>query len=173
MIGVVPVLATYLPVMIIASWIGNWLFYVQHQFEDTYWDQEGDWDFHTAALSGSSYFKLPPILQWFSGNIGLHHVHHLCSRIPNYRLQAFLDTAPELQRIAESDIAARELEMLAPDAVGRAAPLAGRIPRSQASGTPRHQFCPLRACDHHSQSVAHELAGLRPWKSGNMMDPDG
>lgn len=107
LIGVVPVLATYLPVMIIASWIGNWLFYVQHQFEDTYWDQETDWDFHTAALSGSSYFKLPPILQWFSGNIGLHHVHHLCSRIPNYRLQAFLDTAPELQRI-ENRISLRE-----------------------------------------------------------------
>jgi omega-6 fatty acid desaturase (delta-12 desaturase) len=101
LIGVVPVLATYLPVMIVASWIGNWLFYVQHQFEETYWDQQGDWDFHTAALRGSSYFKLPPILQWFSGNIGLHHVHHLCSRIPNYRLQACLDTAPELDRIAK------------------------------------------------------------------------
>jgi omega-6 fatty acid desaturase (delta-12 desaturase) len=101
LIGVVPVLATYLPVMIVASWIGNWLFYVQHQFEDTYWEQDGDWNFHTAALSGSSYFKLPPILQWFSGNIGLHHVHHLCSRIPNYRLQAFLNRAPELHRLTK------------------------------------------------------------------------
>lgn len=100
LIGVVPVLATYLPVMIIASWIGNWLFYVQHQFEDTYWERDGTWSFHTAALRGSSYFKLSPILQWFSGNIGLHHVHHLCSRIPNYRLQACLDTAPELSRLA-------------------------------------------------------------------------
>jgi omega-6 fatty acid desaturase (delta-12 desaturase) len=100
-IGVGPVLATYLPVMIIASWIGNWLFYVQHQFADTYWAQEDDWSFHAAALLGSSYFKLPPILQWFSGNIGLHHVHHLCSRIPNYRLQACLDAAPELHRMAK------------------------------------------------------------------------
>jgi omega-6 fatty acid desaturase (delta-12 desaturase) len=100
MIGVVPVLATYLPVMIIASWIGNWLFYVQHQFEDTYWHQQSDWEFHTAALRGSSYFELPAVLQWFSGNIGLHHVHHLCSRVPNYRLQDCLDTAPELHRIA-------------------------------------------------------------------------
>lgn len=100
-IGVVPVLATYLPVMIIASWIGNWLFYVQHQFEEAYWEQDSDWDFHTAALSGSSHFVLPPILQWFSGNIGLHHVHHLCSRIPNYRLQACLDAAPELRSIAK------------------------------------------------------------------------
>ena len=101
LIGVVPVLATYLPVMIIASWIGNWLFYVQHQFEGAYWEQDGDWNFYTAALRGSSYFKLPPILQWFSGNIGLHHIHHLCSRVPNYRLQACLDTAPELHGIAK------------------------------------------------------------------------
>jgi omega-6 fatty acid desaturase (delta-12 desaturase) len=101
MIGIVPVLATYLPVMIIASWIGNWLFYVQHQFDGAYWEREGDWNFHSAAIRGSSYFKLPPILQWFSGNIGLHHVHHLCSRIPNYRLQACLDAAPELNHAAK------------------------------------------------------------------------
>jgi len=100
-VGVVPVLATYLPVMVIASWIGNWLFYVQHQFEEAYWEQADDWNFHTAALRGSSWFELPPILQWFSGNIGLHHVHHLCSRIPNYRLQACLDAAPELGSIAK------------------------------------------------------------------------
>ncbi len=99
--GVVPVLAIYLPVIIIASWIGNWLFYVQHQFEDTYWERDGDWNFHTAALRGSSYFDLPPILQWFSGNIGLHHVHHLCSRVPNYHLQACVDSAPDLHRIAK------------------------------------------------------------------------
>jgi omega-6 fatty acid desaturase (delta-12 desaturase) len=99
--GVATVLATYLPVMILASWIGNWLFYVQHQFDDTYWQRDGDWDFHTAALQGSSYFELPAILQWFSGNIGLHHVHHLCSRVPNYRLQACVDSAPELRGIAK------------------------------------------------------------------------
>ncbi|MEP7130888.1 MAG: fatty acid desaturase [Sphingomicrobium sp.] len=99
--GVLPVLRTYLPVIIIASWIGNWLFYVQHQFDQTHWERDGDWNFHVAALSGSSYFKLPPLLQWFSGNIGLHHVHHLCSRVPNYRLQACLDAAPELHRVAK------------------------------------------------------------------------
>ena len=98
--GARPVFGTYLPVMIIASWIGNWLFFVQHQFEDAHWERDGNWDFHVAALSGSSYFKLPPLLQWFSGNIGLHHVHHLCSRVPNYRLQACLDAAPELDGIA-------------------------------------------------------------------------
>jgi omega-6 fatty acid desaturase (delta-12 desaturase) len=94
--GLFPVLMTYLPVIVIASWVGNWLFYVQHQFETTHWKRSDDWDFHVAAMAGSSYFKLPPILQWFSGNIGLHHVHHLCSRVPNYRLQACMDAAPEL-----------------------------------------------------------------------------
>lgn len=95
------VLATYLPVIVIASWIGNWLFYVQHQFEGTHWQRDGDWDFYQAALSGSSYFKLPKLLQWFSGNIGLHHVHHICSRVPNYLLQACVDAAPDLHRAAK------------------------------------------------------------------------
>lgn len=99
--GARPVFGTYLPVMVIASWIGNWLFFVQHQFEEAHWERDGDWDFHVAALSGSSYFKLPAVLQWFSGNIGLHHVHHLCSRVPNYRLQACLDAASELQDVAK------------------------------------------------------------------------
>lgn len=99
--GAGPVVGTYLPVMILASWVGNWLFYVQHQFDDAHWTRDADWDFHEAALAGSSYFKLPAILQWFSGNIGLHHVHHLCSRVPNYRLQACLHDAPELESIAK------------------------------------------------------------------------
>jgi omega-6 fatty acid desaturase (delta-12 desaturase) len=99
--GAVRVLGTYLPVIVIASWIGNWLFYVQHQFDRTEWERDGDWDFHVASLSGSSYFKLPPILRWFSGNIGLHHVHHLCSRVPNYHLQACVEAAPELDRVAK------------------------------------------------------------------------
>jgi omega-6 fatty acid desaturase (delta-12 desaturase) len=105
--GVIPVLAIYLPVIIIASWIGNWLFYVQHQFESSSWARDSDWNFHVAALGGSSYFKLPAILQWFSGSIGLHHVHHLCSRVPNYHLQACLDSAPELHCIAK-EITLRE-----------------------------------------------------------------
>jgi omega-6 fatty acid desaturase (delta-12 desaturase) len=99
--GVVPVLMTYLPVTIISSWIGNWLFYVQHQFEGTYWERDGDWNFHAAAVRGSSYFMLPPVLRWFSGNIGLHHLHHLCSRIPNYQLRACFESAPELKRMAK------------------------------------------------------------------------
>jgi len=98
--GAFPVLGTYLPVIIVASWIGNWLFFVQHQFDGTHWERDEGWNFHEAALKGSSYFKLPPILQWFSGNIGLHHVHHLSSRVPNYHLQSCLDAAPELEGIA-------------------------------------------------------------------------
>ena len=99
LLGVLPVLGTYLPVIIIASWVGNWLFYVQHQFDETHWDRDDTWNFHVAAVIGSSYFQLPRILQWFSGNIGLHHVHHLCSRVPNYRLQACHDAAPELRDV--------------------------------------------------------------------------
>lgn len=98
--GIGPVVATYMPVMVVASWIGNWLFYVQHQFEETYWTRQDDWSFHAAALGGASHFQLPAILQWFSGNIGLHHVHHLSSRVPNYRLQECLNAAPELDRLA-------------------------------------------------------------------------
>ena len=77
----------YLPAMYIAGAVGIWLFYVQHQFEDAYWKKHDEWDYVTAAIKGSSYFKLPKILQWFTGNIGLHHVHHLGPRIPNYNLQ--------------------------------------------------------------------------------------
>ena len=90
------VLKVYLPVIVVAAWAGNWLFYVQHQFEAAEWERDAAWNFHAASLTGSSYFKLPPILRWFSGNIGLHHVHHLCSRVPNYHLQACVDAAPEL-----------------------------------------------------------------------------
>ncbi len=74
-------------VIMIAGSAGVWLFYVQHQFEDSYWERSEEWDFEKAALEGSSYYKLPRILQWFSGNIGFHHIHHLSPRIPNYRLE--------------------------------------------------------------------------------------
>src|SRR5205807_4369722 len=81
----------YLPTQIItlafAGSAGVWLFYVQHQFEGVYWERTGEWDYATAALRGSSFYKLPKILQWFSGNIGFHHIHHLSSRIPNYNLE--------------------------------------------------------------------------------------
>jgi acyl-lipid omega-6 desaturase (Delta-12 desaturase) len=76
-----------IPVMYFASIGGVYLFYLQHQFEGTHWYGEQDWDFKTVALQGSSYYKLPAVLQWFSGNIGFHHIHHLSSKIPNYRLE--------------------------------------------------------------------------------------
>lgn len=79
------------PLVLIAGGAGVWLFFVQHQFEDTYWESGEQWTYADAALRGSSYLKLPQPLQWFSGNIGLHHVHHLSARVPNYHLQAAHD----------------------------------------------------------------------------------
>ncbi len=84
--GLLPVLAVFLPTVLVAASVGVWLFYIQHQFEDTHWDRDPDWHLHEAALEGSSHYVLPPVLRWFSGNIGIHHVHHLYSRIPFYRL---------------------------------------------------------------------------------------
>ena len=85
--GVKSLLLVYLPTFYLAGAIGIWLFYVQHQFEDAYWETRKGWDYATAAISGSSYLRLPRVFMWFTGNIGLHHVHHLGPRIPNYRLQ--------------------------------------------------------------------------------------
>ena len=82
------------PPALLAGTAGIWLFYVQHQFEDTFWERSGEWSYADAALRGSSYLKLPKVLQFFSGNIGLHHVHHLSARIPNYNLQAAHDNNP-------------------------------------------------------------------------------
>jgi omega-6 fatty acid desaturase (delta-12 desaturase) len=76
-----------LTVLMVAGSAGVWLFYVQHQFEGVYWERNENWDYATAALQGSSFYKLPKVLQWFSGNIGFHHIHHLSPRIPNYHLE--------------------------------------------------------------------------------------
>jgi omega-6 fatty acid desaturase (delta-12 desaturase) len=83
--------------MTLAGSFGIWLFYVQHQYDGVYWARHNEWDPIQAALEGSSYYKLPKILQWFSGNIGLHHIHHLRPRIPNYNLQQCQDETPALQ----------------------------------------------------------------------------
>ena len=85
--GIVPYLMIQLTAWVVAGPAGVWLFYVQHQFEDVYWARGADWDYTAAALKGSSFYKLPRILQWFSGNIGFHHIHHLNPRIPNYNLE--------------------------------------------------------------------------------------
>jgi omega-6 fatty acid desaturase (delta-12 desaturase) len=79
--------------------MGTWLFFVQHQFEDTYYAHENNWNYTLAALQGSSYYQLPKILQWFTGNIGFHHIHHLSPRIPNYRLQECHEENPLFQQV--------------------------------------------------------------------------
>ena len=93
-IGPLNFLLIQAPTVMLAGSAGIWLFYVQHQFEDAYWQSSEDWSYADAALRGSSYLKLPAVLQFFSGNIGLHHVHHLNARIPNYRLQRAHDENP-------------------------------------------------------------------------------
>ena len=90
-VGWQEVLLVALPVLVLAGTAGVWLFYVQHQFEDVYWENTDQWSYAEAALQGSSYLKLPKVLQFFTGNIGLHHVHHLNARIPNYNLQSAHD----------------------------------------------------------------------------------
>lgn len=86
-IGFKNYLLIQLPVIWVASTVGVWMFYVQHQFEGVYWERAQDWDFVKAGLEGSSYYQLPNVLQWFSGNIGFHHIHHLSPRIPNHLLE--------------------------------------------------------------------------------------
>jgi omega-6 fatty acid desaturase (delta-12 desaturase) len=98
-IGLGTYLLIQLPIILIAGGIGVWLFYIQHQFEGVYWSRHEDWDPVKAALNGSSYYKLPEVLQWFTGNIGLHHVHHVLPRIPNYKLQQCYNELPILQKV--------------------------------------------------------------------------
>jgi omega-6 fatty acid desaturase (delta-12 desaturase) len=86
-IGLKSFVLIQLPVVMLAATMGAWLFFVQHQFEDTYWATQDEWDYTLAALQGSSYYRLPRVLQWFTGNIGFHHIHHLSPRIPNYYLE--------------------------------------------------------------------------------------
>ncbi|MGH1456791.1 MAG: fatty acid desaturase [Alphaproteobacteria bacterium] len=97
--GLAPVLLTYIPVVVGTSWIGGWLFYIQHQFEDAHWANQDDWDYHEAAVMGSSYYDLHPIMHWLTGNIGLHHIHHLNLKIPNYRLHECLNDNDDLREI--------------------------------------------------------------------------
>tara|TARA_R110001592_G_scaffold27763_26_gene102968 strand:- start:26930 stop:28021 length:1092 start_codon:yes stop_codon:yes gene_type:complete len=99
MLGLDIVLLTYVPIVIGTSWIGGWLFFIQHQFEDAHWDYQDSWDYQEAAVMGSSHYDLPPILHWFTGNIGLHHIHHLNARIPNYRLHDCMNANDDLKKI--------------------------------------------------------------------------
>jgi omega-6 fatty acid desaturase (delta-12 desaturase) len=97
--GLWPYLFIQTVAWMVAGATGIWLFYVQHQFEHAYWERGSEWDYTAAALQGSSYYKLPRILQWLSGNIGFHHIHHLSPRIPNYNLQRCHEADPVFQRV--------------------------------------------------------------------------
>ena len=99
LVGFRALLLVHLPIALLSCTIGVWLFYIQHQFEPTYWEHQRRWAYDAAALEGSSYYRLPKLLQWATGNIGLHHIHHLLPRIPNYRLQEALDDHPELRQV--------------------------------------------------------------------------
>ena len=96
LIGFKSLLMIQLPLTLLSCTLGVWLFYVQHQFEPTYWEHDADWQYSAAALEGSSFYKLPRVLHWLTGNIGFHHIHHLNARIPNYRLAEVFENHPEL-----------------------------------------------------------------------------
>ena len=99
LVGVREFLLVQIPITLLAGSAGVWLFYVQHQFEDTYWARQAEWSFHAGALQGATHYDLPGVLRWFTANIGVHHVHHLSSRIPSYRLREALADHPELREI--------------------------------------------------------------------------
>jgi len=86
-----------IPIRLITCSVGVWLFYVQHNFDPTYWERHENWEFFNAGMDGSSFYKLPKVLQWFTGNIGFHHIHHLSPKIPNYKLEQCHNENPELQ----------------------------------------------------------------------------
>jgi omega-6 fatty acid desaturase (delta-12 desaturase) len=96
--GIPMFIMVHLPVVMLAAAIGSWLFFVQHQYERAYWQPHENWDFNRSAIDGSSYYRLPRILQWFTGNIGFHHIHHLESRIPNYNLPICYASVPEFRQ---------------------------------------------------------------------------
>ncbi|MCI0609263.1 MAG: fatty acid desaturase [Anaerolineae bacterium] len=96
-IGWAAFLLIQVPLMLFVSSAGVWLFYVQHNFEPTYWERHTDWEFFNAGMDGSSFYKLPKVLQWFTGNIGFHHIHHLSPKIPNYKLEECHNENPAFQ----------------------------------------------------------------------------
>jgi omega-6 fatty acid desaturase (delta-12 desaturase) len=98
-IGIKTYVLVQLPVLLLSASAGVWLFYVQHQYEGVYWERHDRWDFVAASLKGSSYYKLPKVLQWFSGNIGFHHIHHISPKIPNYLLEKCYRENPLFQQV--------------------------------------------------------------------------
>ena len=159
-VGVVPFLLVQLPITVVASSVGVWLFYVQHQFEDTYWERHDDWEFKDAAIQGSSLYALPKVLQWFSGNIGFHHVHHLSARIPNYKLEQAYKEKPGAPAGDGAD-AENELGVHAADALGRGARQADQLPAAQRTSgvgdTPNR-----RDAEHAEDAETKSFLFLRP-----------
>lgn len=100
-VGLWAFLTVQLPVILITASVGVWFFYIQHQFEGTYWKPDANWDLAEASLKGCSYYELPAVLQWISGNIGFHHIHHLNSRIPNYHLERCMKENPVFQKVTK------------------------------------------------------------------------
>jgi omega-6 fatty acid desaturase (delta-12 desaturase) len=96
-IGWAAFLLVEVPVLLIACGVGVWLFYVQHNFDPSYWERHAEWEFFNAGMDGSSFYKLPKVLQWFTGNIGFHHIHHLSPKIPNYKLEECHNENPVFQ----------------------------------------------------------------------------
>ena len=103
-IGLKAFVLVHLPVLLFTVTAGVWLFYVQHQYEDTYWHEHEQWSYFEAGLEGSSHLALPKLLQWVTASIGIHHVHHISARIPNYKLQECMDAVPELQNVTRITI---------------------------------------------------------------------
>jgi acyl-lipid omega-6 desaturase (Delta-12 desaturase) len=97
--GIVPYVAVQLPITYVSTVVGTWLFFVQHQFKGVYWARDSEWNQVNASLHGASFYDLPAILRWFTGNIGYHHIHHLLPRIPNYMLKESQETVPELAAV--------------------------------------------------------------------------
>ena len=106
LIGLKSLLLVQLPITLLAGVAGMWLFYIQHQFEDTYWERHEDWSFHKAGVAGSAFYDLGAFLHWFTGNIGYHHIHHLASRVPNYRLRECFEKVPALHEVTVLSIPA-------------------------------------------------------------------
>jgi omega-6 fatty acid desaturase (delta-12 desaturase) len=100
LIGFKQYLMIQLPILWIAGAIGIWMFYIQHQFDEVYWERDPEWNYVASALLGASFYKLPRVLQWFSGNIGYHHIHHLSPRVPNYYLDQAHESSPLIQKWA-------------------------------------------------------------------------
>ena len=136
--GILPFLAVHLAISVLAGAAGIWLFYVQHQFEDTHWSSGDEWQFEDSALHGASNYDLPRPLQWLTGNIGIHHVHHLASRVPFYRLPEVLRDHHHFGKPALREAGA----------MGRARQTAGVVPRGDGVGpSSRRPFISARNAD--------------------------